>query len=628
MPRIRWSISLRLTVITCSLIVAFGLAMSWLYQVNSNQMFENRRLKVKHQVETAWGVLDHFAAEAEAGRLSTEEAQAAARAAVKGLRYGEKDYFWINDLHPRMVMHPFKPELDGKDLSASQDPDGKKLFVEFVEVCRKQGEGFVDYLWPKPGFKEPVPKISFVKLFPQWGWIIGNGLYIDDLNAERASILTTNIQVISLVVLATAFLTWLFARSINRPLRQLTIALGELAMGHTDIRVPVGKPVNCSQKRDCGEKSCPSFAKDDLCWITSGSFAVDRHCPRAKRGEDCRKCNLYGARNEMEDLGSSVQGLANALKVRSQLAQDIASGDLTKPVVVTSERDQLGQALARMHGNLCNILCQVKTTGEQIDQGSGRVAATIGTLSDGAASQAASLEQIGSSVTQMASQTRKNADNASQASELAGRAHAAAESSNRQMNELVAAMAEINASGQNISKIIKVIDEIAFQTNLLALNAAVEAARAGQHGKGFAVVAEEVRNLAGRSARAAQETAELIEGSAGKATRGAQMADRTAEALGEIVTVVTRMTDLAQEIAAASHEQAQGIDQINQGLTQIDQVAQSTTAHAEETAATAEALAKHAHHLGDLLKRFHLDPAACAQIEQDRPRAISGSGRN
>ena len=209
-------------------------------------------------------------------------------------------------------------------------------------------------------------------------------------------------------------------------------------------------------------------------------------------------------------------------------------------------------------------------------------------------------------MTEMSSQTKQNAENASQANQLSAQARDAAEKGNEQMKEMMTAMDEINASGQNISKIIKVIDEIAFQTNLLALNAAVEAARAGQHGKGFAVVAEEVRNLAARSAQAARETADLIEGSVHKAENGVGIAQRTAEALSEIVTGITKTTDLVAEIAAASNEQSQGIGQINQGLSQIENVTQQNTANAEESAAASEELASQAQHLRKLLTQFRL----------------------
>lgn len=205
---------------------------------------------------------------------------------------------------------------------------------------------------------------------------------------------------------------------------------------------------------------------------------------------------------------------------------------------------------------------------------------------------------------QLASQTRSNAENAKQANMLTGEAQAAGQEGDRQMETLITAMRDINHSSESITKIIKVIDEIAFQTNLLALNAAVEAARAGQHGKGFAVVAEEVRNLAARSAKAAKETAELIEDSTAKTVRGVEIADSTAVSLKTIVTGTAKVSDLVAEIAAASQEQSAGIDQVSKGLDQIETVTQQATANAEESAAAAEELSGQADHLRRLLAIF------------------------
>jgi methyl-accepting chemotaxis protein len=215
--------------------------------------------------------------------------------------------------------------------------------------------------------------------------------------------------------------------------------------------------------------------------------------------------------------------------------------------------------------------------------------------------------------------TKQNADNAAQANNLSSEARKAADSGSEAMGRMSSAINDIQKSSEETAKIIKVIDEIAFQTNLLALNAAVEAARAGQHGKGFAVVAEEVRNLAARSARAAKETAELIENSAEKTRAGNEIAEKTEAALKGIVAGATKVSDLVAEIAAASKEQSEGIGQVNTGLGQIDQVTQQNTANAEESAAAAEELSSQAAHLQQMLSRFHLKKQAGGTLRLAAP---------
>jgi methyl-accepting chemotaxis protein len=318
--------------------------------------------------------------------------------------------------------------------------------------------------------------------------------------------------------------------------------------------------------------------------------------------------------DELGETGRALDALADSLQheVVDPL-QRLAKGDLTFEVTPHDQRDILRNALKTLGDDLNQIIADIQAAGQQIDSGSAQLSESAQHLSDGASTSAASVEEISSSMNQIGSQSTTSAENARQASELASSARTAANVGSERMTEMIGAMKDISDAGHNISKIIKVIDEIAFQTNLLALNAAVEAARAGQHGKGFAVVAEEVRNLAARSAKAAAETAELIEGSVAKTANGSQIAERTAKALSEIVNSISKTSDLIAEISVASQEQAQGVGQINTGLQQIDQVIQQNTATAEESAATSAELAGQAAQLKHQLSHFVLKDQMTAQ---------------
>jgi methyl-accepting chemotaxis protein len=460
----KFRLSTRILLLGIGIIVSFALTFTWIIPKVKNNMYEAKFNQTKHVVEAAWGVLNYYGKQSS---MPVEEAKKMAKETIKALRYDNQEYFWINDLEPRMIMHPIKPEMDGTNLSENKDPNGKRLFVTMAEVSRKEGAGFVDYLWPKPSFSKPVPKISYVKLFPEWGWIVGSGIYLDDVEKEISQLMYIILGAVILITLGGLLLSFWMARSITRPINTI------------------------------------------------------------------------------------VEGL----------------------------NDGAGQ----------------------VASASAQVSSASQSLAEGASEQAAGLEETSSSIEEMTSMTRQNADNAGQANTLMRDTGNVMDEANQAMKDLTQSMHEISVASEETGKIIKTIDEIAFQTNLLALNAAVEAARAGEAGAGFAVVADEVRNLAMRAAEAAKNTSNLIEGTVKKIKAGSDIVGRTNQAFEKVAGGSRKVAELVGEIAAASQEQAQGIDQINKAVSEMDRVVQQNAASAEESASASEEMNAQAEQMKDFV---------------------------
>jgi len=442
-----------------------------------------------------------------------------------------------------------------------QNPDRRKLFKSFMKARENYKETFHS-LVPLVNKRNEIVTNTLDRIGPEIAAAVNDiKISIKGEQDTLGPLLRANnqstiwlVSIVSIIALVIGFIiSFLLTRSITQPLSKTVDMLKELEKGHLDNRLQLNR-------------------KDEI-----GQMA-----------------------NSMDQFADSLQ-----IEIVASI-QKLADGDLTFDITPRDEQDELRGAIKKLGVDLNDIMGQIQIAGNEISSASGEIADSSQALSQGATESAASLEEVSASLNQTSSQTTLNAENATQANSLSTETKLAAEKGSTQMQEMVAAMTDINEEGQKISKIIKTIDEIAFQTNLLALNAAVEAARAGQHGKGFAVVAEEVRNLAGRSAKAAAETSELIERSTEKTTKGTTIAQQTAIALEEIVSGISKMTDLVAEISAASNEQAQGVAEINIGITQIDTVTQHNTASAEESAAAAEELSAQAAQLHSMLQRFKL----------------------
>ncbi len=310
-----------------------------------------------------------------------------------------------------------------------------------------------------------------------------------------------------------------------------------------------------------------------------------------------------------DEIGQSIEAFCimmdRLVYVTGELER-VSKGDLTVNVKAIGEDDTIGNAVIEMVDKLNMMFGEINQATVQVSSGSHQIAECAQALASGSTEQAASIEELSSSIAEIADKTNENAQQANKAASLSTSIKDNAQKGSAQMDNMMKAVNEINEASQNISKVIKVIDDIAFQTNILALNAAVEAARAGEAGKGFAVVADEVRNLAAKSAEAAKDTSSLIANSIEKAELGAKIANETAVSLNDIVAGINESTTIIGGIAETSEEQAVSVQQINTGIDQVAQVVQQNSATAEESAAASEELNSQSTLLSELVSQFKL----------------------
>ena len=579
------------------LIAALALSVSY------GQMSEERRAQIRAVVDVAVGHAETAKAEVAAGRITREQAIQRFLTDLGTVRYanGSGYYFAYSSDTGFYVANPSKPASIGTDGKLVSDPKGRFFIRDSLDMLRRDGAGFFELEYPRPGSTVPVRKLNYVKVVPDWNIAVASGLYIDDVDAA----LWHEAEMLGLlalpVLLLCAAASLLVRRSIVGGLRPLVAAMKALAAGDTTIDV-----TGVTRRDEVGDmaKALQIFKETT---IRSGELEQDAQ--RERQGAERERHRTDSERAEAaEHQTQVVDGIAEGL---SELAEGTLTFRLQQafPPAYDKLRLDFNAAMATLQ----DVMGTVGANVGALHAGSREITSAADDLSRRTEQQAASLEETAAALDEITATVRKTAEGALHARAVVTTAKGDAETSGQVVGRAVEAMSGIATSSRQIGQIIGVIDEIAFQTNLLALNAGVEAARAGDAGRGFAVVASEVRALAQRSADAAKEIKALISTSAVHVDQGVDLVAEAGRSLERIVRHVTEINGVVADIAASAQEQATALAEVNTAINQMDQVTQQNAAMVEQSTAASHTLSQESEKLTALVGRFKTGSGAKAE---------------